>query len=205
MNDPASAQEMEQPFKNQKVSDASPQTPEASLAKLASLTSLSCLRRRRPLRSQPPPPPPLPVAQASVAISKLRSRAQLGHSKSVSKLRPGNMPIMHVPCQLAHEIDPEEESSLCEEGRIYEYTSAANPPMKNSKFRRQRPRRHIVGGVYGCTTWNVRGCPLCDRRSAPTRTLTHAHAHTRAQIPTSPCHVPPGGATPVGPDTRDPV
>lgn len=88
---------------------------------------------------------PFKKQKSSVAISKLRSRAQLGHSKSVSKLRPGNMPITEVPCQLADEIDPEEEASVIEEGRIYEYTSAANPPMKNIPVMFHPAEQHQTG------------------------------------------------------------
>mmetsp|Transcript_45859 Transcript_45859/g.127275 ORF Transcript_45859/g.127275 Transcript_45859/m.127275 type:complete len:456 (-) Transcript_45859:389-1756(-) len=77
------------------------------------------------------PPTKKQKANSSVAISRLRSREQLRVSKGISKLRPGNMPISEVPCQLADEVNEAKESSLCQEGRIYEYTSAANPAMKN--------------------------------------------------------------------------
>mmetsp|Transcript_31062 Transcript_31062/g.53465 ORF Transcript_31062/g.53465 Transcript_31062/m.53465 type:complete len:457 (+) Transcript_31062:172-1542(+) len=107
--------------------------------------------------------------KSSVAISRLRSRSQLGESKEISKLRPGNMPITEVPCQLAHEINEDYETAVVEEGRIYEYTSAANPAMKEipvmfhpAEQHRSGPTRVIpfdlsknIGVPYPCSSPNL--------------------------------------------------
>merc|ERR1719324_772713 len=79
------------------------------------------------------------------------------------------MKVTEVPCQTSDEINEKTESTMCEEGRIYEYTSAANPAMKEipvmfhpAEQHRSGPTRVIpfdlsknIGVPYPCSSPNL--------------------------------------------------